>query len=161
MITASAPIAPDVLEFFKIALGVNVFECYGQTETLGPATSTSLTEKKGGHVGGVMPTLKCRTKDIPEMNYFSTDKEGCRGELQFQGTNLFRGYYKNKEKTMEAFDYDTEEDRKTGKNPWINTGDVAIIHPNGAVQIFDRAKNIFKLSQGEYIAPEKLENVYQ
>jgi long-subunit acyl-CoA synthetase (AMP-forming) len=37
------------------------------------------------------------------------------------------------EKTIEAFDYDTEEDRKAGINGWLNTGDVAIIHPNGAI----------------------------
>jgi long-chain acyl-CoA synthetase len=81
MICGSAPIAPDVLQFFKVALGINIFECFGQTETLGPASSTSLVETKGGHVGGVVCSLKCRTKDIVEMNYYSTDKEGCRGEL--------------------------------------------------------------------------------
>lgn len=74
---------------------------------------------------------------------------------------MFRGYYKNKEKTIEAFEYDTEEDRKKGVNGWINSGDVAVILPNGCIRIIDRAKNIFKLSQGEYIAPEKLENIYQ
>lgn len=64
---------------------------------------------------------------------------------------MFVGYFKNKEKTREAFDEDG----------WLNTGDVAMIFPNGSVKIFDRAKNIFKLCQGEYIAPEKLENAYE
>lgn len=64
---------------------------------------------------------------------------------------MFKGYYRNEERTQEAF---TEDDG------WINTGDVAVILPNGAVKIVDRAKNIFKLNQGEYVAPEKLENIY-
>lgn len=63
---------------------------------------------------------------------------------------MIKGYFKVPEKTAELFD----------EEGWINSGDVAMIMTNGAVKLFDRAKNIFKLSQGEYISPEKLENNY-
>merc|ERR1712110_314126 len=53
-------------------------------------------------------------------------------------------------KTAEAFD----------EEGWFRTGDVGLVYPNGTVKIIDRSKNIFKLSQGEYIAPEKLENIF-
>jgi len=65
------------------------------------------------------------------------------------GSSIMKGYFKNAEKTAEAL-----------VDGWMASGDVGVINPNGSIQIIDRAKNIFKLSQGEYIAPEKLENVY-
>jgi long-chain acyl-CoA synthetase len=67
-----------------------------------------------------------------------------------KGNSVFSGYYKRPEKTAEAFD----------KDGWFKTGDVAMIYPNGSAKIIDRSKNIFKLSQGEYIAPEKIENIF-
>lgn len=66
------------------------------------------------------------------------------------GSTITSGYYKRADKTAEAFDEDG----------WFRTGDVALVYPNGSVRIIDRSKNIFKLSQGEYIAPEKVENIF-
>eukprot|EP00347_Sterkiella_histriomuscorum_P022663 403337627 len=157
--TGSASLDPKIFEFFKIAMGFNIQEGYGQTEACGAGTITKVfdvqkSQNNGeqpllGHVGGVVPLNKFRLKDIPEMNYYHTDNPP-RGELQLQSSALFKGYFKNPEKTKEMLSEDG----------WLNTGDVVSVLPNGALKIIDRANNIFKLSQGEYIAPEKLQNIY-
>lgn len=149
MLSGSAPISAEVLTFYKLALGLHVYEVYGQSETNGPATCTHPRDKTPGTVGGVIPSIRVRLRDVPELGYLSSD-EPPRGEVQFKGTNVFKGYFKNPERTREAFSDDG----------WLCSGDVGVILPNGALKIVDRAKNIFKLSQGEYIAPEKLENIY-
>ena len=74
-----------------------------------------------------------------------------RGEACYRGHNIIRGYYKRPEINKEVFDADG----------WFHSGDIAMILPNGAIQIIDRKKDIFKLSQGEYISPDKITGVYQ
>lgn len=104
------------------------------------------------------PTLNNEFKlvDVPHLDYYSTDKDEQgnprpRGEIWVRGPNVIPGYYKKDDKNKETF---TEDG-------WLKSGDIGmIILPEGILKIIDRKKNIFKLSQGEYIAPEKLENAY-
>ena len=74
------------------------------------------------------------------------------GEICLQGPLIFDGYYKNDLENSKAFD----------KDGYFHTGDVGRIFPNlgNGLKIVDRVKEIFKLSQGEYIIPAKLESVY-
>ncbi|CDW80102.1 long-chain-fatty-acid--ligase 5 [Stylonychia lemnae] len=149
MLSGSASLDAKVLLFFRVALGFYVFEGYAQTETTLCGTITSMHDYTTGNVGTCSSVNKLRLKDVPEMNYYHTDSPP-RGELQIKGAGNIIGYFKNEEKTKELISEDG----------WLCSGDVVVILPNGNVQIIDRAKNIFKLSQGEYIAPEKLQNIY-
>jgi long-chain acyl-CoA synthetase len=150
MVTASAPIDKEVLNFLKVAFCCPIVEGYGLTEVSGGASVTATTDPVAGHVGGPLPCIKFRLKDVPEMEYLSTDKPYPRGEICMKGQTVFSGYFKRPDKTAEAFDEDG----------WFKTGDIGVVYPNGSVRIVDRSKNIFKLQQGEYVAPEKLENIF-
>ncbi|XP_038614060.1 long-chain-fatty-acid--CoA ligase 5 [Tachyglossus aculeatus] len=147
MVTGAAPISSPVLVFFRAALGCPVFEAYGQTECTAGCTFSSPGDWTTGHVGAPLGCNDVKLEDVVDMNYFSVNGEG---EICIKGTNVFKGYLKDPEKTAETLDSDG----------WLHTGDIGRWLPNGTLKIIDRKKNIFKLAQGEYIAPEKIENVY-
>lgn len=81
MITGSAPIEPQVLSFLKVVFCCPILEGYGLTETSAASSLCYHNDPKIGHVGGPLKCVKWRLADIPEMNYFSTDKPYPRGEL--------------------------------------------------------------------------------
>ncbi|XP_068706534.1 long-chain-fatty-acid--CoA ligase 6-like isoform X2 [Montipora capricornis] len=146
--SGAAPLSSNVMTFLRCVLGeCYVIEGYGQTETVATGTITMISDLTAGHVG---PPLACnliKLADVPQKECYA--KNG-RGEICFKGPNVFKGYLKAPEITAETID----------KDGWLHTGDIGEWLPNGALKIVDRVKHIFKLSQGEYVAPEKIENVY-
>ncbi|XP_058505760.1 long-chain-fatty-acid--CoA ligase 1-like [Solea solea] len=147
MITGAAPISPTVLTFLRAAIGCQFYEGYGQTECTSGCTMTTPGDWSAGHVGAPLPCNSIKLVDVPEMNYLAINGEG---EVCVKGTNVFQGYLKDPEKTAETIDAEG----------WLHTGDIGKWLPNGTLKIVDRKKHIFKLAQGEYIAPEKIETIY-
>ncbi|XP_048186830.1 long-chain-fatty-acid--CoA ligase 1 isoform X1 [Perognathus longimembris pacificus] len=147
MVTGAAPVSATVLTFLRAALGCQFYEGYGQTECTAGCCLSMPGDWTAGHVGAPMPCCLIKLVDVEEMNYMAAKGEG---EICVKGPNVFKGYLKDPGKTAEALD----------KDGWLHTGDIGKWLPNGTLKIIDRKKHIFKLAQGEYIAPEKIENIY-
>lgn len=157
MITGSAAIKPEVLNFLRVAFSARIIEGYGQTEGCGIQFISDTEDTIGCGVGGPQIQNEFKLVDVPELGYFSTDCDENniarpRGEIWMRGPNVIRDYYFNEEKFKEICTVDG----------WLKTGDIGMIEGSSMyLKIIDRKKNIFKLSQGEYIAPDKLENIYK
>lgn len=154
MATGSAPMESDIQNQLMVYFGCPLLEGYGQTESTGILTVSQAGASKTT-VGYPLPCLEIKLESIPDMKYNITDvdelgRPAPRGELCFRGAGRMARYFKRPDQNKETID----------AYGWIHTGDVATLTSDRQFKIIDRKKNIFKLAQGEYIAPEKLENVY-
>ncbi|CAF0897192.1 unnamed protein product, partial [Didymodactylos carnosus] len=138
--TGGAPSGDIVKRFLFDCLGVErVYEGYGCTEA--------------GHIannGGILRAdVEIKLEDVPELGYYHTDKPYPRGELWVKTRTTIQGYYNNP--------YDTNKSLSDG---WFCTGDIVELIDDRRINIIDRKKNFFKIAQGEYVAAERLENIY-
>ena len=150
MVTGSAPLDPSLHQFLRAALGVDFVQGYGLTETYAVSTCQLEGDLSGGNCGAVAPGMELCLQSVPDMDYLVTDSPNPRGELLVRGNTLFKEYYRNPKETEKAIIDDG----------WFRTGDIAEVDSMGRVKIVDRVKNVLKLAQGEYISPERIENVY-
>ena len=149
IVTGSAPLSPDTMEFIRCCLDVTVIQGYGLTETAAGSSLMDLSDMSVGRVGPPLFGCKIKLVDWAEGNYFVTDKPYPRGEIVVGGGSVAAGYYKNDDLTTESFKY---EDGVR----WFYTGDIGEIHPDGSIKIIDRKKDLIKLQFGEYISLGKV-----
>ncbi|CAL4992573.1 unnamed protein product [Urochloa decumbens] len=149
MIAGAAPLPGKIEEFMRVTSCSVFVQGYGLTESCaGCFTSIANVFSMIGTVGPPVTTIEARLESVPEMGYDALS-DTPRGEICLRGHTLFSGYYKRPSLTEEVF-----------SDGWFHTGDIGEWQPNGAMKIIDRKKNIFKLSQGEYVAVEVVESAY-
>ncbi|RLN02548.1 hypothetical protein BBO99_00007620 [Phytophthora kernoviae] len=148
--SGSAPMSADVKKFMQAVFCCDVVEGYGLSESAAAVCIGAIDMPTESHVGTPVMYAQVQLEDVSEMGYTSNDKPRPRGEILVKGPEMFTGYYQNEEMTRETID----------ERGWFHTGDIGCWNADGTLSIIDRKKNIFKLAQGEYVAAEKIENVY-
>jgi long-chain acyl-CoA synthetase len=127
------------LERIFWAAGIKIINMYGLTET-SPVITINRTYKGGvklGSVGTVIEGVEVKIADD--------------GEILCKGPNVMLGYYNDPELTKSAID----------DNGWFHTGDIGYLEENKFLMVTDRKKEIFKLSNGKFIAPQLIENIFK
>jgi fatty-acyl-CoA synthase len=153
--TAGAPPSPTVIANME-ALGAEIFHVYGLTETYGPHSICAWHEEWDALPADERASKKAR-QGVPyiiaeemrvvddAMQDVPADAETL-GEVIMRGNNVMRGYYNQPEATAEAF-----------RGGWFHSGDLAVMHPDGYVELRDRKKDII-ISGGENISTIEVEN---
>jgi len=131
--TGAAPIAPELLKWFW-AIGVPIFEGFGQTESSGVASINYPGHNKLGTIGKSLPGVET--------------KLGTDGEILLRGPHVFKGYWNNPEKTSETI----------SKDGWLHTGDVGRMDNEGYFTITGRIKDIIITAGGKNITPAEIES---
>jgi long-chain acyl-CoA synthetase len=148
VVCGGAPLPSPIHEFVSVLFGCPVVQGYGLTETCGGTCIGNIQDRVFAQVGPPLACCEVKLVSVPELDYNIKDNTG---EVWIRGYNVSKGYYKDEEKTKEDFD----------EEGWFHTGDIGRWNENGTLSIIDRKKNIFKLSQGEYIPAEALEGLYK
>ena len=157
IMTAGAPPAPQVIRTIE-GMGANIIHVYGLTETYGPCT-VAASQPEWDEMGAEDLARAKARQGVPYMVYgvglrvvdeemqdVPQDGESM-GEVVMQGDAVMKGYYNDVEATEEAF-----------RGGWFHSGDLAVWHPDGYIELQDRSKDII-ISGGENISSQEVEKV--
>ena len=137
IICGGAPLAPEIAEFFY-SIGITICTGYGITECAPIITITRPEFHDYRSVGTIMPGV--------EVKIANANDEG-EGEICVKAPNVMMGYYKDPERTAQAFDEDG----------WFRTGDIGKLYKDNRLCVTGRLKNIIILPNGKNVYPEELE----
>lgn len=157
IVTAGAPPSPAVLRAAE-DMGAEIFHCYGLTETYGPMTICAWRREWNVLEAQERSQLKARqgvpyiiagtdVRLVDEQMVDVPSDGATMGEVVMRGNNVMIGYYDNPEATEQAF-----------RGGWFHSGDYAVMHPNGYLEIRDRKKDII-ISGGENISSVEVERI--
>ena len=132
--TAGAPLSENIVRFLHCC-GINIVMGYGLSETTATVTCFPRKNFRIGSAGTNLPGIEV--------------KIGENNEILVKGKTIMKGYYNKPEETAAVF---TEDG-------WFRTGDAGYINEDGSLVITERIKDLYKTSNGKYIAPQALESV--
>jgi malonyl-CoA/methylmalonyl-CoA synthetase len=141
-ISGSAPLLPEAHERFERRTGHGILERYGMTETGMIASNPYDGAREPGTVGYALPGVEVRVRAADG----TIAEAGEPGVLEVRGPNVFRGYWRNPEKTSQEFQTDG----------FFVTGDVATRTPDGRITLIGRAKDLI-IAGGLNIYPKEVE----
>lgn len=152
--TAAAPPSPTILQTME-GLGVKISHLYGLTETYGPHTicewqtpwdALPAEERARLKARQGVPYIHAAELRVVDEAMHDVPADGATmGEVVMRGNNVMKGYFNNPEATVKAF-----------RGGWFHSGDVAVMHPDGYIELRDRAKDII-ISGGENISTIEIE----
>jgi len=131
-ISGGAALSPEIMGFMN-AIGLFCAQGYGLSETSPVISVNDAQHMRIGSSGKPLDNLDVKIAE--------------NGEIRVKGPSVMKGYFRNPEKTKEAFDEDG----------YFKTGDVGHLDEDGYLFITDRIKSMFKLSTGKYVAPQPIE----
>ncbi len=131
--TAGAPLSDRICTFLR-SVGIDIIVGYGLSETTATVSCFPQYDYEIGTVGIPLPGVKVKIDES--------------GEILVKGPTVTPGYYNNPEANAKAF---TEDG-------YFRTGDAGYLKPSGAIVLTERVKDLFKTSNGKYVAPQMLES---
>lgn len=142
-ISGSAPLLMDTFKAWQSCTGHTILERYGMSETVMLTSNPLSGERRGGTVGLALPGVALRVVDAQGAEV----PHGEIGDIQVKGPNVFAGYWRMAEKTLEEFTPDG----------FFKTGDVGKVEADGYVTIVGRSKDLI-ISGGYNVYPAELES---